>query len=278
MTVYKHYVCITGIALFFFVQSAFVVASEKQEQKPTDGNNRRTDGLRIMTAVSERDRGKDYVMSTSWVLTKKGRATNRMKYNEKRKNYGGQNGLTYKSIVRYTFPPNVGRRAFVAWNYKDKQRTLWYWVDRMTVGQRTTNVEFLRPPAESDFSIMDYIDVNLQEESHKLLQSETYKDRICHVVESTPQNKQIKYGKRVSWIDQENLIPLKIDYFDKRGMLWKTLSITWQPIMGVWFWKKAEVENAQNDYKTLIVIEDVKVNLGLHDREFTRVALARKKF
>jgi outer membrane lipoprotein-sorting protein len=273
----KHSIYIAGFALFFFVQSAFVVAAEKQEQKLKDGNNR-PDGLKIMTAVSERDRGKDYVMSTSWVLTKKGRATNRMKYNEKRKNYGGQNGLTYKSIVRYTFPPNVGRRAFVAWNYKDKQRTLWYWVDRMTVGQRTTNVEFLRPPAESDFSIMDYIDVNLQEESHKLLQSETYKDRICHVVESTPQNKQIKYGKRVSWIDQENLTPLKIDYFDKRGMPWKTLSITWQHIMGVWFWKKAEVENAQNDYKTFIVIEDVKVNVGLHDREFTRVALGRKKF
>jgi outer membrane lipoprotein-sorting protein len=277
MTVYKNYVFITGIALLFFVQTAFVVAAEKQEQKPKDVSNR-TDGLKIMSAVSERDRGKDYVMSTSWVLTKKGRVTNRMKYNEKRKNYSGHNDFIYKSIIRYTFPPNVGRRAFVAWNYKDKQRTLWYWVDRMTVGQRTTNVEFLRPPAESDFSIMDYIDVNLQEESHKLLQSETYKDRICHVVESTPQNKQIKYGKRVSWIDQENLTPLKIDYFDKRGMPWKTLSITWQHIMGVWFWKKAEVENAQNDYKTFIVIEDVKVNVGLHDREFTRVALGRKKF
>jgi outer membrane lipoprotein-sorting protein len=275
---YKHSIYIAGIALFFFVQSAFVVASDKQEQKPADGNNRRTDGLQIMTAVSKRDRGKDYVMSTSWVLTKKGRATNRMKYNEKRKNYSGHNGLTYKSIVRYTSPPNVGRRAFVAWNYRDRQRTLWYWVDRMTVGQRATNVEFLRPPAESDFSIMDYIDVNLQEESHKLLRSETYKDRICHVVESTPRNKQIKYGKRVSWIDQENVIPIKIDYFDRSGRPWKTLSITWQHIMGVWFWKKAEVGNAQNDYKTFIVIEDVKVNVGLHDREFTRVALARKKF
>ena len=61
---YKHYACITGFALFFFVQSAFVVAAEKQEQKPADGSNRRTDGLQIMTAVSKRDRGKDYVMST----------------------------------------------------------------------------------------------------------------------------------------------------------------------------------------------------------------------
>jgi len=273
----KHYACITGIALFFFVQSAFVVASQKQDQEPADSSNS-TDGLKIMTAVSERDRGKDYVVSTSWVLTKKGRVTNRMAYTEKRKNYRGQKGLIYKSIIRYTAPPNVGRRAFVAWNYKGRQKTFWYWVDRMTVGQRTTNIEFLRPPAESDFSVMDYVDVNLEEETHRLLKSEKDKDRIYNVVESTPLNKDIKYGKRVSWIDQENLIPLKIDYFDRNGMLWKTLRITWQNKAGLWLWKKAEVENAQNDYKTFIVIEDIRVNLGLHDREFTRVALAQKKF
>jgi hypothetical protein len=304
MTVCKHYVCITGIALLLFVQtfwsiffgrssldaatmeghlnfftedlnSAFVIASQQQEPKDT---NNRTDGVKIMTAVSERDRGKDYVISTSWILTKKGRVTNRMKYNEKRKNYSGQNGLIYKSIIRYTFPPNIGRRAFVAWNYKGRQKTFWYYVDNMTVGQRTTNVEFLRPPAESDFSIMDYIDVNLEEETHSLLKSETYEDSICYVVESAPRNKHIKYGKRVTWIDQKNWIPLKIDYFDRSGRLWKTLSITWQNITGLWFWKKAEVENAQNDYKTFIVIEDAKVNLGLHDRDFTRSALGRKKF
>jgi outer membrane lipoprotein-sorting protein len=274
---YKHYACITGFALFFLVQSAFVVAAEKQEQKPADGSTR-SDGLQVMTAVSKRDRGKDYVMSTSWVLTKKGKVTNRMKYTEMRKNYSDQNGLTYKSIVRYTFPPNIGTRAFVAWNYKGRPKTFWYYMDNMTVGQRTINVDFLTPPAESDFSLMDYIDVNLEEESHKVLRSEMYKDSMCYVVESTPLNKDIKYGKRVSWIDQENLIPLKIDYFDRSSRPWKTLSITWQNKDGLWFWKKAEVENAQSDYKTLIVIEDVKVNVGLHDREFTRVALGRKKF
>ena len=273
----KHYAFIINFALLFFIHSVFVVAAEKQEQKPADGSNR-TDGLQVMTSVSERDRGKDYVISTSWVLTKKGKVTNRMKYNEMRKNYSDQNGLTYKSIIRYTFPPNIGTRAFVAWNYKGRPKTFWYYMDNMTVGQRTTNVEFLRPPAESDFSVMDYIDVNLQEESHKLLRSEMYKDSMCHVVESTPLNKDIKYVKRISWIDQKNLIPLKIDYFDRSGRPWKTLSTTWQHITGVWFWKKAEVENAQNDYKTFIIIEDVKVNLGLHDREFTRVALGRKKF
>jgi len=294
---YRHYLYISGIALFFFVHSslraatieenptpftkdlnsAFVIASQKQK-KELKGTKDPTDGLMVMTAVGERDRGDDYVISTSWIVTKKGKVIYRMKYNEKRKNYRGKDGFMYKSVIRYTYPPNIGRRAFVVWNFKNRQKTFWYHVDDMPVAERTTHVAFLRPPAESDFSIMDYVDVNPEEETHRLLKSEKHEDTICYVVESIPLNKHITYGKRVSWIDQENLIPLKIDYFNRSGMLWKSLSITWQNKAGLWFWKKAEVENVQNDYKTYIIIEDLQVNVGLHDREFTKVALERKKF
>jgi outer membrane lipoprotein-sorting protein len=259
------------------LNSATVIAAQKQEEELKDTKDP-TDGLKVMTAVSERDRGDDYVITISWVFTKKGRVITRMKFNEKRKNYRGKNGFLYKSVIRYTHPPNIGRRAFVTWNYKDRQKTYWYYLDNMTVGERTSNVDFLKPPAESDFSIMDYVDINLEEETHRLLKSEKYEDTICYVVESSPLKKHIKYGKRVSWIDQDNWIPLKIDYFDRSGKLWKTLNITWQNKDGLWFWKKAEVENAQNDNKTFIIIEDVKVNVGLNEREFTKVALGRKKF
>jgi len=294
---YKYYLSITGIALFLLFQnslkaatfeghpdsfakdinSAFVIAAQRQE-KELQGTETPADGVKIMTAVGERDRGEDSVISTSWIVTKKGSVKHRMKYNEKRKNYRGKDGFIYKSVIRYTSPPNAGRRAFVVWDYKDRQKTFWYHVDGMPVAERTTHVEFLRPPAESDFSIMDYVDVNPEEETHTFLKSEKHEDTACYVVESSPLKKHIPYGKRVSWIDQENVIPLKIDYFDRSGMPWKSLTITWQNKTGLWFWKKAEVENVQNEYKTYIIIEDLQVNVGLDDREFTKVALERKKF
>lgn len=260
--------------------SDFARAEVLQQNQEKEIKNTATpeDGLKIMTAVAERNRGEDYVISTSWVLTEKGRARNRMKYHEMRKHYRGKDGFLYKSVVRYTDPPNIGRRAYLVWNYKDRQKLFWYYVDHMTVGERTTNVEFLKPPAESDFSILDYIDVTVEEETHRVLKSETYGNKNCYVVESSPSHKHIKYGKRISWIDPDNWIPLKIDYFDRRGMLWKTLNITWRIKDGLWFWKKAVVENAQNDYKTFVIIDDIQVNVGLHDREFTNVALARIKF
>ena len=262
------------IAIFF---SAFAEASQEKAKESKD-KEKLIDGLKIMTMVSERDCGEDYIISTSWKLTDKGNVRHRMKYTEKRKNYRGKDGFIYKSVIRYTHPPNVQKRSFLTWNYKNREKAYWYFFHNYLNAKRTTNVEFLRPPAESDFSILDYIDVNLQEETHRFLRSEMYKDELCYVVESVPAKKSIKYGKRISWIDQDNWIPFKIEYFDKKGESWKTLSITWQKISGLWFWKKAVVENIQKKYKTFIIIEDVKVNAGLDNREFTKGALERKRF
>ena len=80
----------------------------------------------------------------------------------------------------------------------------------------------------------------------------------------------------VIWIDQQNFIPLKIEYYDKSGLPWKTLNITWQKKYDLWFWRKAEVINLQEELTTFITIEDLRANLGLPDRDFTRNSLDRK--
>ncbi len=56
------------------------------------------------------------------------------------------------------------------------------------------------PPAEFDFNLTDYVDINVGEERHKLLRSEGYEDNTCYVVESIPIKKDMSYGKRMSWI------------------------------------------------------------------------------
>ena len=229
------------------------------------------DGFKIMTMVSERDRGKDYIISRSW---EKGRHT--MKNMEKRKNLKGKDGFIDKSVIRYIDPPDSYGTAILTWNYKNREKVFWYKLLHSGTA-RITNTERLRPPAESDFYLTDYLEIKVGEEKHELLKSEEYEGKTCYIVESIPLKKDIRYGKRVSWIEQHYFIPLKIEYFDKRGELWKTLHIEWQNKFGFWFWKKAVVENVQEDYKTFITIEDVRVNLGLHDRDFTKFGLEQKK-
>jgi hypothetical protein len=81
----------------------------------------------------------------------------------------------------------------------------------------------------------------------------------------------------VSWIDLRERIPLKIEYFDKKGEPWKVLTIEWQYKFDSWFWKKAVVDNIQTKQKTVITTEDVRVNVGLDERDFTISSLEQKQ-
>jgi hypothetical protein len=229
------------------------------------------DAFKIMTMVSERDRGKDFIISRSW---KRGRHS--MQTLEKRKNLGSKDGLINKSVIKYLSPPSHYGESFLIWNYKDRVSALWHRPFRGNA-QRITSVDRYTPPAETDFYLKDYLEIKVGEEKHTLLKNEQCGEKTCYVVESTPLKKNIKYGKRITWVDQRYFMPLKIDYFDKTDALWKTLTIKWQNKFGFWFWRKATVENVQNDSKTLISVDDVRVNLGLHDRDFTKQGLEQKK-
>ena len=267
----KNILCITGYILLVFISDVACIEGAEEE------NNKTTlDGSKVMAMVSERDRGEDYMITASWKYTKKGRVQHTMKYREKRKYFRDKDDIVYKSAVRYTDPPNIQNRSFLIWNYRKRERALWYFVLGMRAAQRTTNLEHIRTPAETDFNHADYYDINMGEEQHKLLGSEIYKDATCYVVESTSIKKYLPYGKRIIWVDQNNFFPLKIEYYDKKGGPWKALTINWQNRDGIWFWKKAVVENREQDTKTFISIEDVKHNTGLKDREFTKGALQQQ--
>jgi hypothetical protein len=197
---------------------------------------------------------------------------------EKRKDWGGREDIFYKSVVRYIEPTDYFGNAILTWNYKDNQRLFWtlHFRRKPVKARRTLTPDLRRPPAEADFNLPEYYDINLGEEKHALLRSEMHEGTQCFVVESIPINTNLQYGKRIIWIDQENFIPLKIEYYDRGGLPWKTLTITWQKKYDLWFWKKAEATNLQEDIKTYITIDDLRVNLGLPDRDFTRNSLDRK--
>ena len=186
-------------------------------------------------------------------------------------------------MLRYIDPPAYYGTNILTWNYKEREKAFWalspYGSFETTIPTptRLTNTERITPPAEFDFPLTNYVDINVGEERHNLLRREDCKGRKCFVVESTPLSRDIHYGKRISWIDQQNFTPLKVDYWDKDGRLWKTLDIEWYNTFGMFFWKKALVENVQTDERTFITVDDVRVNVGLDDRDFTKQGLEKQR-
>jgi outer membrane lipoprotein-sorting protein len=231
------------------------------------------DGMRIMALVYEQDRGDDSIISSSWQ-----RGRHSMKVIEKRKNFTTSDEFVYKQVARYIDPPSHYGELILVWNYKSREKAFWH-KSFTSDPARVTDAERYRPPAESDFNTDDYVDIAIAiaNEKHERLKNEEWGGRPCFVVESTPADNRIKYGKRMSWIDQSCFIPLKIAYWDREGRLWKVLTMDWQNNFGFWFWKQATVENTQTAEKTFITIDDVRVNQGFSDADFTMHGLERQK-
>jgi hypothetical protein len=235
------------------------------------------DGTKIMVMAAERNQGDDYSRSMAWTFFTGGRERNSMKCDEARKNYRGREGLNFKSVIRYRDPAKISRTSTLTWNYTDGRRDYWYFAFGMTVAQRISDLERIRSQAEFDFNLDDYVEINPAEERHTLVKSETVQGKPCYVVESIPLQGGKKYGKRISSIDQQSFIPLRVEYYDLKGKLYKLLTITWQQVSGIWFWKEAEVENMQKNNKTFIKVDAVTVNNGVEERDVTKVALEKVK-
>ena len=235
------------------------------------GDMEKLDGMRIMALAYDRDCGDDSIIASTWQRGRHG-----MKVIEKRKNFKTSDEFVYKEVARYLDPPSHYGELILVWNYKSREKAFWH-KSSYTDPARVTDAERFRPPAESDFNVDDYVDIAVAKERHDRLHDEEWGGRPCFVIESTPMDNQMKYGKRVSRIDQVRFLPEKVEYWDKGGKLWKVLTIEWQNSFGFWFWKKATVENIQTAEKTLITVDDVRVNQGFSDADFTMQGMERQK-
>jgi len=237
------------------------------------------DGKTLMHRAQERQQCTDAIIARSWRRAKKNGSFDTVDTVEKWKSFGAPDGLVEKSVLRYMigYGGTLSKKqaaAILTISFIDKPKEFWYIMYRGDAG-RTPHIDSYRPTAEDDFPLADYKDIPTEREKHVLQGMEEFADKRCFVVASKPVSEELPYGSRMSWIDGQALMPIKIDYFDKKGARWKSARIAWQNRCGRWFWEQAVVENLQTGDVTTITTKDVRVNVGLPDSDFTPHALQR---
>ena len=129
----------------------------------------------------------------------------------------------------------------------------------------------------SDLTFGDMGQRRLDEDTHKTIGEETYRDVPCYVVESAPKEEESIYSKKISWVSKQDYTIQKIDYYDRNGRLLKRQTIDWQTLKekgeDIFVWKKTEIVNVQNGHKTIFEVSDLKLNIGLSDGDFTERVL-----
>ena len=99
----------------------------------------------------------------------------------------------------------------------------------------------------------------------------------CFVIERDPVDRNSGYTRQVVWIDKAEYRPQKIDYYDRKNSLLKTLTFSdYRQFLGR-YWRAYDMymENHQTGKSTRLTWSDYKFKTGLTERDFNRNSLKR---
>lgn len=188
-------------------------------------------------------------------------------------------GKDSKSIMFFQAPADVKGTGFLSWQYDDPERDddKWLYLPAMKKvrrisGSSAKNENFMG----SDFTYDDMGGRNVDEDEHRLTGEETMGGGLCWVVESKPLESDAAYSRTVSWIRQDALIPVKVEFYDRMGELLKTLVASdISREAGFWTARKLEMTNHQRNHRTLIMMEKIEYDIAMNESLFTVPSLER---
>jgi negative regulator of sigma E activity len=90
------------------------------------------------------------------------------------------------------------------------------------------------------------------------------------VIRSTPKASDVDYGHKLSWIDKATSLPIKEEYYDKRGELYKTFSADEiKDVKGFPTVTRRTMKNLQSGHMTEVKYIKTDYNLGIEDSLFS---------
>ena len=226
------------------------------------------EGKQVAKGVYNLDDGKDSFAKVKMLLIdKKGRKRLRTLITAT-KEYGGVN----KSFTRFYTPADIEGTAFLTWENSEGDDDQFLYLPALKRVRRIVSTQKKNRFVNTDFTYEDLQRRKVNQDHHRILDTETYEERPTWVLESVPVDEDnSQYGKRVSWVDQERFIPLKVEYYDKRGKLVKRLlNRNIKKVDGIWTAMDAEMQDLRKRHRTLMRIDDIQYNTGIPDRVFTK--------
>ncbi|MDO8288466.1 MAG: outer membrane lipoprotein-sorting protein [Parvibaculum sp.] len=131
----------------------------------------------------------------------------------------------------------------------------------------------------SEFAFEDFSTQQVEKFSYKWLRDESCGTLTCFVIERVPTYEASGYTREIVWIDTEDLQFRKIDYYDRKNTLIKTLTLSDYKLYENKFWRPLALDmvNHENGKATKLVWTAYEFHTGLNKADFTPAALERAR-
>lgn len=213
--------------------------------------------------------GKDFKARVMMKLISKGGQERTRELTMLRKNYG-ETGGDQKFFMYFFQPSDVKDMTFMVFKYPAKDDDRWLFVPAINMVRRIAAQDKRSSFVGSDFTYEDVSGRDVEDDTHTLAKEEKLGAKDCYVIKSTPKAADVDYSYKLSWIDKTNYLPLKEEYYDKRGEFYKVFTADEiKDVKGFPTITKRSMKNLQSGHTTEVSYSKVDYNIGIEDSLFS---------
>jgi hypothetical protein len=184
-----------------------------------------------------------------------------------------------KSLSIFDEPADVKGTAFLTYSHAVEPDDQWLYLPALKRVKRINSKNKSGPFMGSEFAYEDLASQEIEKYKYKYLRDETLNGADCFVIERYPAYEHSGYTRQIVWVNKEKYVAEKIEFYDRKNDLLKTLTNSdYQQYLGqYWRPSKMLMENHQTGKSTLLTWQDYKFKTGLNDNDFSRNSLQRAR-
>jgi outer membrane lipoprotein-sorting protein len=180
-----------------------------------------------------------------------------------------------KSLTVFHTPRDVRGTALLTFSHGVDSDEQWLYLPALRRVKRIASNNQSGPFMGSEFAYEDLSSQEVDKYTYKYLKDEKIEGVDCFLIEQYPVRKDSGYTRLQTWIDKDEYRVRKIDFYDRKGALLKTLTPSdYKQYLGNhWRANKMNMVNHQTGKSTELIWSEFEFKTGLEDDDFTRTRL-----
>lgn len=180
-----------------------------------------------------------------------------------------------KELGIFHKPADVKGTAVLTFSHGLTPDDQWLYLPELKRVKRISSVNKSGPFVGSEFAFEDIASWEINKYKYRYLRDEAVDGNDCFVLENIPAYEYSGYTKQVQWVDKTMYQARKIEYYDRKDALLKTLTFSdfHQYLDRYWRASKLDMVNHQTGKGTTIIRSNYRFKNGFKDSDFSESAL-----
>ena len=183
------------------------------------------------------------------------------------------------SLIVFDEPRDIKGTTLLTYAHILKPDDQWIFLPALKRVKRISSVNKSGPFMGSEFAFEDFSSQEVRKYSYQWLRDELCGQRNCHVVERKPLYEHSGYTRMIAWTETTDYQLVKVDFYDRKNELLKTLTLTDYRLSLGKYWRSHDLYmvNYVSNKITRLKWTNYIFQTGLTEIDFSQNSLKRAR-